>query len=162
MEEEDHIHSTQLTALYAALAAAAMAARLLPLQLSLSLFILTFSLSTLSLILLSHNASIYRHFMATFSSTCQLWWDKQALKYATNCGMNGATTKYSTKHSGGWDICHNNDNLLTITPFAICMGNCPLASSAQACILHLFQASILRASSTQHSHSSVSTMLGPE
>ena len=76
--------------------------------------------------------------------------------------MNGATTKYSTKHSGGWDICHNNDNLLTITPFAICMGNCPLASSAQACILHLFQASILRASSTQHSHSSVSTMLGPE
>jgi len=92
MEEEDHIHSTQLTALYAALAAAAMAARLLPLQLSLSLFILTFSLSTLSLILLSHNASIYRHFMATFSSTCQLiWWDNQALKYAINCGMNRAT-----------------------------------------------------------------------
>jgi len=28
---------------------------------------------------------------------------------------------------------------LTITPFAIHVGNCPLASSAQACILQLFQ-----------------------
>jgi hypothetical protein len=59
-----------------------------------------------------------------------------------------------------WGIA-TNGNILTITPFAIYVGNCPLASSAQACILHLFQASILRASSTQHSPSSVSTMLGP-
>jgi len=45
MEEEDHIHSTQLTAL----AAAAMAARLLPLQLfSLSLLFSSQSLYTLS------------------------------------------------------------------------------------------------------------------
>ena len=29
---------------------------------------------------------------------------------------------------------------LTITPFDIYMGNCPLASSAQSCILQLFQA----------------------
>ena len=42
--------------------------------------------------------------------------------------------------SGGWGICHNNDNFLTITPFAIYVGNCPLASSAQACLLQLFQA----------------------
>jgi hypothetical protein len=33
-----------------------------------------------------------------------------------------------------------NGNILTITPFAICVGNCPLASSAQACILQVFQA----------------------
>jgi len=30
--------------------------------------------------------------------------------------------------------------ILTITPFAIYMGNYPLASSAHACILQLFQA----------------------
>ena len=34
----------------------------------------------------------------------------------------------------------NNDNISTITPFDIYMSNCPLASSAQACILQLFQA----------------------
>ena len=34
----------------------------------------------------------------------------------------------------------NNDNISTITPFDIYMGNCPLASSAQSCILQLFQA----------------------
>jgi len=38
MEEENYIHSTQLTALFGAPAAAAMAARLLPLQLTLSLY----------------------------------------------------------------------------------------------------------------------------
>jgi hypothetical protein len=38
MEEEDHFTQTLLPALVAALAAAAMAARLLPLQLSLSLY----------------------------------------------------------------------------------------------------------------------------
>jgi hypothetical protein len=63
MEEEDHFTQTLLPALIAALAAAAMAARLLPLQLS------TFSLYSSHshhshLILLSHNAFIYRHFMA--------------------------------------------------------------------------------------------------
>jgi len=31
-------------------------------------------------------------------------------------------------------------NIPTITPFAIYVGNCPLASSAHACILQLFQA----------------------
>jgi len=41
--------------------------------------------------------------------------------------------------NGSGVFAHNNDNFLTITPFAIC-GNCPLASSAQACILQLFQA----------------------
>ena len=30
----------------------------------------------------------------------------------------------------GWGICNNNGNILTITPFAICVGNCPFASSA--------------------------------
>jgi hypothetical protein len=38
-----------------------------------------------------------------------------------------------------WGIA-TNGNILTITPFAICVGNCLLASSAQACILQLFQA----------------------
>jgi len=60
-----------------------------------------------------------------------------------------------------WGIA-TNGNILTITSFAICVGNCPLASSAQAYILQLSQASILRASSTQHPPSSVSIMLGPE
>jgi len=33
-----------------------------------------------------------------------------------------------------------NGNILTITPFAIYVGNCPLAFSVQACILQVFQA----------------------
>jgi len=33
-----------------------------------------------------------------------------------------------------------NGNILTITPFAIYVGKCPLTSSAQACILQVFQA----------------------
>jgi len=33
----------------------------------------------------------------------------------------------------------NNGNISTITPFDIYVGNCPLASSAQACILQFFQ-----------------------
>jgi hypothetical protein len=41
---------------------------------------------------------------------------------------------------GCTSYCPLNDNILTITPFDIYMGNCPLASSAQACILQLFQA----------------------
>jgi len=53
MEEEDHIHSTQLPSLIVALAAAAMVARLLPLlPYSLSLFSLPHT-HTLFLILLS-------------------------------------------------------------------------------------------------------------
>ena len=48
MEEEDHFTQTQLPALFAALAAAAMAARLLPLQLSLSLLHKLTTLSSLS------------------------------------------------------------------------------------------------------------------
>jgi hypothetical protein len=55
MEEEDHIHSTQLPSLIVALAATAMAARLLPLQpYSLSLFSLTHT-HTLSLSFCSLN-----------------------------------------------------------------------------------------------------------
>jgi Na+/H+-dicarboxylate symporter len=60
-----------------------------------------------------------------------------------------------------WGIA-TNGNILTITFFAICVGNCPLASSAQAYILQLSQAYILRVSSTQHPPSNVSIMLGPE
>jgi hypothetical protein len=33
---------------------------------------------------------------------------------------------------------HIIGNIPTITPFAIYVGNCPLASSAHACILQLF------------------------
>jgi len=57
-----------------------------------------------------------------------------------NYAVIHASTWHSTKHSGGWGICHNNGNFLTITPFAIYVGNCPLASSAQVCILQFFQA----------------------
>jgi hypothetical protein len=39
----------------------------------------------------------------------------------------------------GCRCCHISDNIPTITPFAIYVGNCPLASSAHACILQLFQ-----------------------
>jgi hypothetical protein len=39
-----------------------------------------------------------------------------------------------------WWCIATNGNILTITPFAICVGNYPLAASAQACILQLFQA----------------------
>jgi glucan phosphoethanolaminetransferase (alkaline phosphatase superfamily) len=58
MEEEDHFTQTLLSALIDALAAAAIAA------LSFSLFSYTHSPLSLSLILLSNNASIYRYFMA--------------------------------------------------------------------------------------------------
>jgi hypothetical protein len=55
MKEEDHFTQTQLTALFAALAAAAMATRLLPLQLSTFSLVLYISHhSLLSLSLLSH------------------------------------------------------------------------------------------------------------
>jgi hypothetical protein len=37
-------------------------------------------------------------------------------------------------------IAAHNGNNPTITPFAIHVGNCPIASSAHACILQLFQA----------------------
>jgi len=39
-----------------------------------------------------------------------------------------------------YDCCTLMATILTITPFAIHVGNCPLASSAHACILQLFQA----------------------
>jgi hypothetical protein len=56
MEEEDHItHSTQLTALFAAVTTAAMAARLLSLQLSLLSFSSHTHVVSHSLILLSTN-----------------------------------------------------------------------------------------------------------
>jgi hypothetical protein len=60
-----------------------------------------------------------------------------------------------------WGIA-TNGNILTITPFAIYVGNCSLASSAQACILQLFQAYHSESVFNQHSPSSVSTMLGSE
>jgi hypothetical protein len=57
MEEEDHIHSTQLPSLIAALTAAAMAAGLLPLAALLSFSLLTYFslllLCTTHLVLLS-------------------------------------------------------------------------------------------------------------
>jgi hypothetical protein len=111
-----------------------MAPRLLPLQLfSLSLL---FSSHTLFLSrLLSQNYAFFIGINGKFlQHTFQSWWDKKALKHATNCGTNGASTKFS----GG--VLPQNSNILTITPFAICVGNYPLASSAQACILQLFQA----------------------
>jgi hypothetical protein len=46
--------------------------------------ILTFSLSTLSFC--SHK---YASFIGKYG---QHWWDKEALKHATICGINGATT----------------------------------------------------------------------
>ena len=64
MEEEDHFTLTLLPTLIVALAAAAMAAALLPLQLSTFSLYSSHSHTSLTLILLSHNASIYRHFMA--------------------------------------------------------------------------------------------------
>jgi hypothetical protein len=59
MEEEDHFTQTQLPALFGALTAAAIAARLLPLQLSLSLHSYVLTLSILSF-LLSNNCLFYR------------------------------------------------------------------------------------------------------
>ena len=58
MEEEDHFIQTQLSALIATLAAAAMTARLLPLPFTLSLFSLTHAHH--SLILLSLLVPIYK------------------------------------------------------------------------------------------------------
>jgi hypothetical protein len=73
MEEEDHFTQTQLPALL-----------LLPLQLSLSLYSHVLTLSTLSFC--SHK---YASFIGKYG---QHWWDKEALKHATICGINGATT----------------------------------------------------------------------
>jgi hypothetical protein len=61
-----------------------MATRLLPLQLSFSLFSRSLTLYTLSH-LLSNN---YISFIGKYG---QHWWDKEALKHATS-GINGATT----------------------------------------------------------------------
>jgi hypothetical protein len=91
MEEEDHFTQTLLLALIAALAAAAMAARLLPLQLSLSLHSL------------AHTHVFSLHF--ALNKTClfigkygQHGGASNALKCATNCGMNGATTNLVVGH----------------------------------------------------------------
>ena len=112
-----------------------MAARLLPLQL------LTFSLllyicynSHNSLILLSHNASIYRHFMATFLLCCQHWWlptptllqqrwlpTPLLLQQRWLPIVNGCCTLMATN--------------LTITPFAIHVGQ--LSSCFFSTGLHL-------------------------
>jgi len=134
MEEEDHIHSTQLTNSHYCSCnccngskAAAIAA--------LSFSLLFYTHSRFLYHLLSQN---YASFIGIngklLQHTCQSWWDKKALKHATNYGTNVA----STKLTGG--VLLQNDNILTITPFAICVGNCPLTASAQACILQLFQA----------------------
>ena len=56
---------------------------------------------------------------------CQHGGVNKALNHGINYGTIHASTKHSTKHSGGWGICHNNGNFLTITPFAIYVGNCP-------------------------------------
>jgi hypothetical protein len=54
-----------------------------------------------------------------------LTWQPSSLTMAAICFDNGS---------------HIIGNIPTITPFAIYMGNCLLASSAHACILQLFQA----------------------
>jgi len=124
-----------------------MAAKLLPLQLSLSLHSLAHT-HVLSHIFLSNISLLYRHFMVNMEGPV-------ALKHGMNYGTIHASTCLVVGYCHKWQYPNNH-------PLAICVGNCPLASSAQAYILQLFQASILRASSTQHSPSSVSIMLGPE
>jgi len=42
-----------------------------------------------------------------FQHTCQSWWDKKALKHATNCGTNGASTKFRV------GVLPQNGNILT-------------------------------------------------
>jgi len=69
---------------HTAVAAAAMAARLLPLQLSLSLYSHVLTLSTLSFC--SHK---YASFIGKYG---QHGGANKALKHATICGINGATT----------------------------------------------------------------------
>jgi len=79
---------------------------------------------------------------------------------AINYGTNGGSTWVAPFLSNGWCnfhcsllkmatlhlrvgctcCCPLNGNIPTITSFDIYMGNCSLASSAQACILQLFQA----------------------
>ncbi|KAI9215664.1 hypothetical protein POPTR_T006775v4 [Populus trichocarpa] len=54
-----------------------------------------------------------------------LTWQPSSLTMAAICFDNGS---------------HIIGNIPTITPFAIYVGNCLLASSAHACILQLFQA----------------------
>jgi hypothetical protein len=80
--------------------------------------------------LLSQNhASFIGKYGELLQHICQHGGDNKAIEHATNCGTNVA----STKLSGG--VLPQNGNILTITLFAICVGNCPIASSAQACIL---------------------------
>jgi hypothetical protein len=121
MEEEDYIHSTLLQALTHCCCNS--------LFLSYSLHTLTFSLS----LSLQNHASFIGKYGELLQHIFQHGGDNKAIKHGTNGGI-----KYSTKHSGG--ALPQNGNFLRITPFAIYVGNCPLASSAQACILQLFQA----------------------
>jgi hypothetical protein len=83
MEEEDHIHSNSTPSSHTLLH---IAAGLLPMAAApLSLFFSSLHSHTLSH-LLSNN---YASFIGKYG---QHWWDKEALKHATICGINGATT----------------------------------------------------------------------
>ena len=83
---------TQLSAHFGALAAAAMAARLLPLQLTLSLYShVHFTLSTLSLCSQIIASFIGKH-GEPLQHICQHGGVNKALNQATISGTNGATT----------------------------------------------------------------------
>ena len=92
MEEEDHIHSNSTLSSYTLLYIAAA---------PISLFFSSLHSHTLSH-LLSNN---YASFIGKYGHH---WWDKKALKHATICGINGATTCLVV------DILPPNGNILTV------------------------------------------------
>ena len=153
MEEDDHIHSTQLPFLSHYCTRQQGCCHWQPLHfLSWSLTFCTLSLSFCSLTY----ASIYRH----------KWLDNLAINYGTNGGSTWVAPFYQWLVQLVWqypptivafdngnrlqmlhcqwtvqsidDCCTLMATILTITPFAIYMGNCHLASSAHTCIMQLF------------------------
>jgi hypothetical protein len=124
-----------------------MAVRLLPLQLALSLHSLAHT-HVLSLIFLSNISLLYRYFMVTMEGPI-------ALKHGMNCGTIHASTCLVVGYCHKWQY-PNNHPLYHLWAIVLLLLQHKLAFCSSS------KLTILRASSTQHSPSSVSIMLGPE
>ena len=130
VEEEDYIHSTQLINLFL------LHLQLLQWQqgcchcsLSFSLDLstaLTFSLTFCSLIMSLFIGISWQLFLLC----CQHWWLPNSSSF-NNGGCQPLTS---------WMGAHAMATTQQSPPLPFMWGNCPLASSAQACILQLFQA----------------------
>jgi len=135
MEEEDHSTPSSHTLLHMAAA-------------PLSLFFSSLHSHTLSLIFLSNISLLYRHFMVNMEGPI-------ALKHGMNCGTIYASICLVVGYCHKWQYPNNHP-----LPFVWAIILLLLLHKLVFC--SSFKFTILRASSTQHSPSSVSIMLSPE